>query len=339
MANKITFQKNKKFDVICIGRILVDLNPLDYYRTLSQSMTYKKYIGGSPANIATGLVRLGKRVGFIGCVSDDQFGDFAYDFFGENGIDTSHVYRTKNGENMSLTFTEILSETESNLLMYRNSAADLSLTTEMIDESYIKEAKILVASGTALSQSPSREATLKAVQLAKKNNVFVVFDIDERNYLWRNTDERSLYYSYAANFADLIIGSREEFDLMDSLLYPRSDDRETSARWLGKGAQIVIIKHGKEGSTAFMNEGSYKIKPFPVKAFKSTGGGDGYVSAFIYGLLEGMDITKCLEYGSASASILVSSHGCSAYMPYMDEIKNFIIREKEEYGEMIARSQ
>ena len=133
------------------------------------------------------------------------------------------------------------------------------------------------------------------------------------------------------------MGSREEFDLTESISAPGRTDEETAAYWLSRGNSIVIIKHGKKGSTAHTAEGEYNIKPFPVKAFKSFGGGDGYGSAFIYGLLEGLDIVDCLELGSASASMLVAAHGCSEFMPTIDELKKFIADEKKEFGEMVAR--
>ena len=72
----INFDKSRKLDVVPIGRIAIDFNPIDIHMPLSQSQTFKKYLGGSPANIAVGLTRLGKKVGFIGKVSKDQFGDF-----------------------------------------------------------------------------------------------------------------------------------------------------------------------------------------------------------------------------------------------------------------------
>ena len=74
-----------------------------------------------------------------------------------------------------------------------------------------------------------------------------------------------------------------------------------------------------------------------MKALKSFGGGDGYGSAFLYGLLNGWEIIDCLEFGSASASMLVASHGCSADMPTPDEVRAFIAKSKAQYGEMIAR--
>lgn len=335
----IEFDKSKKYDLILVGRVAVDLNPVDYYCPLNESTTFKRYLGGSPANIAVGLARLGKKCGFFARVSDDQLGTFVTDYFEKEGIDTSHIVRCKNGEKIGLTFTEIKSATESSIVMYRNEAADLKLECEDIDEEYIKEGAAILISGTALAESPSREAALKAVMLAKKNNIPVIFDIDYRAYNWKNTDEISIYYSAVAKQADIILGSREEYDLTEKLINPGMSDTETAAYWHSQNAKIVIIKHGKEGSTAYTNDGqSYSIKPFPIKLLKSFGGGDGYASSFLYGLFEGFEIIDALEFGSASASLLVASHACSQDMPTVEQVKEFIAAEKAEYGEMIARS-
>ncbi len=335
----IKFQKDRKFEIVPIGRVAIDFNPIDINRPLSESKTFKKYLGGSPANIAVGLSRLGKKVGFIGKVSKDQFGKFVVDYFNNEGIDTSQIKYAENGESLGLTFTEIASPTESSILMYRNGIADLELDVNEIDEEYIKNTKAIVISGTALAKSPSREAALKALELAKKNDTIVIFDVDYREYNWKNKDEIAIYYSIVGKQSDIVMGSREEFDLMESLIVKeKSTDEESAKRWLGFGNKIVVIKHGKEGSTAYTNDGkSYKIKPFPVKLLKSFGGGDAYASAFIYGILEEWDIMDALEFGSASAAMLVASHSCSEDMPTVKEINEFIKEKKEQYGEMIAR--
>ena len=334
----IEFDNNKEFDLILLGRVAVDLNPVDYYCPLNESTTFKRYLGGSPANIAVGLARLGKKCGFFARVSDDQLGTFVTDYFDNEGIDTSHIKRCQNGEKIGLTFTEIKSETESSIVMYRNEAADLKLDVEDIDEDYINKAKAVLISGTALAESPSREAALKAVALAKKNGVPIIFDIDYRAYNWKNSDEIAIYYSSVAREADIILGSREEYDLTEKFIKVGMTDKETAAYWHSQNAKIVIIKHGKEGSTAYTNDGeSYSIKPFPVKLLKSFGGGDGYASAFLYGIFEGWEIIDALEFGSASAAMLVASHACSQDMPSVDAVKKFIADEKAEYGEMIAR--
>lgn len=334
----IEFDETRKLDLVPIGRVAIDFNPLDYFKPLSESTDFRKYVGGSPANIAVGLARLGKKVGFIGKVSDDQFGDYVTNFFEKEGIDVSHIFRATGGEKLGLTFTEILSKDESSILMYRDGIADLMLNVDEIDEEYIASTKAILISGSALSQSPSREACLKAMYLAKKVNTRVIFDVDYRPYNWKNKDEIAVYYSIVASNSDMIMGSREEFDLTEAISAPGRTDAESAKDWISKGNKIVIIKHGKQGSTAYTADGnSYSIKPFPVKAFKSFGGGDGYGSSFIYGLLSGWDIMDCLEMGSASASMLVAAHGCSLFMPTLKEVKDFIAKEKAEFGEMVAR--
>ncbi|MCS5421980.1 MULTISPECIES: 5-dehydro-2-deoxygluconokinase [Psychrilyobacter] len=334
----LKFDQNRPMDIIPIGRVAIDFNPTDIHKPLEESKNFNKYVGGSPANIAVGLSRLGKKVGFIGKVSDDSFGKFVTNYFEENNIDTTEVATCKNGESLGLTFTEIKSPTESSILMYRNGIADLMLESSEVSEEYIKNAKAIVVSGTALSASPSREACFTAVEYAKKHGTIVIFDVDYRSYTWKSKEEVAIYYSLIGRLSDLIIGSKEEFELMEGIAnFEDKSDIAIANRWLAYENKIVVIKHGKEGSVAYTENSSYKIKPFPVKLLKSFGGGDAYASAFIYGLMEGWDIIDALEFGSASAAMLVASHSCSEDMPTADEIQNFIDLKKAEFGEMVAR--
>ena len=150
----IEFDNSKQYDLILLGRVAVDLNPVDYYCPLNESTTFKRYLGGSPANIAVGLARLGKKCGFFARVSDDQLGKFVTDYFEKEGIDTSHIVKCENGEKIGLTFTEIKSETESSIVMYRNMAADLKLDVCDIDEEYIKKGKALLITIRRLPRKP-----------------------------------------------------------------------------------------------------------------------------------------------------------------------------------------
>ena len=328
-----------------LGRIAIDFNPAysddvrEEFKPLKDVQYFEKYVGGSPANIAVGVTHHGLKAGFIGKVSDDQFGDFVCEYFEREGIDTSHVTRCTNGEKLGLTFTEMLSPSESHILMYRNCIADLQLSVDDVDAEYIASAKALLVSGTALAESPSREAALKAVLLARQAGTPVILDIDYRAYNWKNADEISIYYSAVARQADIIMGSREEFDLTERLVRPGMTDEQSAAHWQGCCAKIVVIKHGMQGSTAYVEGGeSYSIKPFPVTARKGFGGGDGYGSGFLYGLFQGWDLQRCLEFGSAEASMMVRANNCSDALPGPEEVQAFIDAEKAEFGEMVARA-
>ena len=207
----VEFDQTRPMDLILLGRVAIDFNPAyndqvkEEFKPLKDVHTFEKFVGGSPANIAVGVTRHGLKAGFLGKVSDDQFGDYVTEYFDKQGIDTSHITRCTNGEKLGLTFTEMLSEKESHILMYRNCIADLQLHVDDIDEDYIKQSKAILISGTALAESPSREAAIKAVMLAKKNDTKVIFDVDYREYNWKNSDEISIYYSIVAKEADIII--------------------------------------------------------------------------------------------------------------------------------------
>ena len=116
----ITFDETRPMDLVLLGRIAVDFNPVDYFHPLEECTTFKKYVGGSPANIAVGVRRHGLTTGFFARVSDDQLGDFVPHYFEKEGIDTSRIRRCEHGEKIGLTFTEILSPEQSRILMYRN---------------------------------------------------------------------------------------------------------------------------------------------------------------------------------------------------------------------------
>jgi len=341
----IEFDLERRLDLILLGRVAIDFNPAynervkEEFKPLRKVHMFEKFVGGSPANIAVGVTRHGLKAGFIGKVSDDQFGEYVVEYFDEQGIDTSQITKCTNGEKLGLTFTEMLSPSESGILMYRNSIADLQLSVEDINEEYIKSAKAILISGTALSQSPSREAAIKAVMMARKNNTKIIFDIDYREYNWENDDEISVYYSMVAKESDIIMGSREEFDLTEKLIEPGLSDQESAELWHGNNAKIVVIKHGMKGSTAYtIDKQEFSIKPFPVNARKGFGGGDGYASGFLYGLYQGWDIIDCLEFGSAEASMMVKSNNCSDSLPGPEAVLEFIKEEKELYGVMVART-
>ena len=333
----VQFDSSKPLDIIPVGRVAIDFNPTDYNRPLSVSANFNKYLGGSPANIAVGMARLGRKVGFLGKVSDDQFGDFVTDYFVNEGIDVSHITRCQNGEKLGLTFTEMLSPTQSSILMYREGAADLMLHPDDVDEEYIASCKALLISGTALCTSPTREASLKALAYAKKNGVTVIFDADYRAYTWKNKDEIAIYTSMVAEKSDLILGSREEFDLMEKLLGLDGTDAASAAYWMAKGVDTLVIKHGKQGSFAYSkNDGNWSVKPFPVDALKGFGGGDGYASSFLHGLMMGKSLDEALEMGSASAAMLVASHACSRDMPSQDALFAFIKEKKAQCGNVVT---
>lgn len=328
--NNLTIDSNKPFDFIALGRLCIDLNANEINRPMEETVTFTKYVGGSPANIAIGMSRLGMKAGFIGRVANDQMGRFIVNYLNKNQIDTSNVITDLSGSVTGLAFTEIKSPTDCSILMYRDNVADLKLAPQDVNEEYIKNAKALLISGTALAKSPSREAVFLALDYARKHGTVVFFDIDYRPYTWTSPEETATYYNLAAEKCDVIVGTREEFDMMECFEHnPDKDDYYTAKKWFDYHAKIVVIKHGKEGSIAYTKEGeSFKGTTFPANVIKTFGAGDSYAAGFIYGLMNGWEISKAMEYGAAAASIVISSHSCSDAMPTAEQVDQYIERCK-----------
>ncbi|MEG6532577.1 5-dehydro-2-deoxygluconokinase [Caldifermentibacillus hisashii] len=324
---KIDFNTNREFDLIAIGRACIDLNAVEYNRPMEETMTFRKYVGGSPANIAIGTAKLGLKSGFIGKLADDQHGRYIKQYMADVGVDTSNMVFDTEGRKTGLAFTEILSPTECSILMYRDEVADLYLDPSEVSEDYIKRAKMLLVSGTALAKSPSREAVLKAIKLAKKNDVKVVFELDYRGYTWTSAEETSIYYSLVAELSDVVIGTRDEFDVLENVEAGKNED---TINYLFKHSpELIVIKHGVDGSYAYTKDGqTFEGKAYKTQVLKTFGAGDSYASAFIYALVNGKDITTALKYAAASASIVVSRHSSSDAMPTVAEIEQ-LIAERE----------
>ncbi|MGL4483318.1 MAG: 5-dehydro-2-deoxygluconokinase [Anaerovoracaceae bacterium] len=332
----ISKNSNKDLDVICIGRAGIDLHAGEINRPMEETMTFIKNVGGSPANIAVGSNQLGLKVGFIGKVSDDQHGRFIFNEFARRGINTEGVVTDKEGKKSGLAFTEVKSPTDCGILMYRDDVADLNLAIEDIDEDYIKRAKILMVSGTALAQSPSREAVFLAVEYAGKNDTAVFFDIDYRPYTWKSEEETGIYYALMAEKSNVIIGTREEFDTVEKLRIPKEqnsektedekkEDEKTAEEWLSHSAEIVFIKHGKEGGKVYRKSGEIvEAAVYPVVPVKTMGAGDAFASGLLYGFINEIGIYEATKVGAAAAAIVVSENSCAEAMPTIEEVNNFI---------------
>ncbi|MFT2109568.1 5-dehydro-2-deoxygluconokinase [Marinomonas sp. 2405UD68-3] len=327
--SSLSIPVNRALDVICLGRAGVDLYAHEENVDMEDVSGFDKHVGGSPANIAVALSKLGAKVGLISCVSDDSLGRYVCSYLKSLDVDLTGMKIDDTGSRTSLAITEMKAD-DCEVVIYRNNAADLSLSIEQIDKSYIAQAKMLLVSGTALSTSPSREAALSAIRYARETDTVVVLDVDYRAYSWRSPEDSSLYYQLAASLSDVVIGNREEFDVME-LLYKNineetaRDDDKTAAHYLQGATQVVIMKAGEYGSKVYTQDGKkFEQGIFPVDVKKPFGAGDSFAGALMFFLLQGAALEESVKMGAASAAINVSRKSCTDAMPTRQELADFI---------------
>ncbi len=308
-------------DAIVLGRVAIDLYANESGVTLKDVRTFTRFLGGSPANIAVGLARLGARVAFIGRVGRDPFGEFLREFMAAEGIDVSAL-RVDASYPTALAFAEMHPPDHFPLLMYRRPSADAQVSMDDIDAEWVGSSGLLIAAGTNLAESPSREATLHALSLRAAQGRRNVFDVDFRPAAWASLKGAALYARIAVSLSDVVLANEQEL----SLLTDDSDPLRSTARLLEWGPRVVVAKRGARGVLVRSREaGVFDVPALPVPVVNTLGAGDGFAAGFCYGVLNDWPLPEAARLGVTVGAIVSSRFSCSEAMPTLDEAQRFLL--------------
>ncbi len=305
---------------LIIGRAGMDFYADPPGTLLEEATRFTTALGGSSANIAAGLTRLGCKAALLTRVSDDAVGRFCLNQLDHYGINRRFV-RTVGGEaRNSLAVVETrLENTQS--VIYRNNAADFAMCAEDVRDLPYDEFSALVTTGTVLAAEPSRSATFDAFKRARDAGLPLIFDVDYRPYSWASAEEASEVYSRAAALCDVIIGNDVEFGFMAG----QGKDGLAKARDLVReGAGIVVYKMGELGAITITKDSETRTGIFATEALKPTGAGDSFMAGFLAALAQDRPLTEAVMRGSAAAAMVVARVGCAPAMPTQDELDQFI---------------
>jgi len=314
-----TLQKIQENNFLVIGRAGVDIYPDPPGTKTELASKFVTHLGGSSANIAVALTKLGGRCKLLTSVSDDALGRFVLNQLKNYNVDTTLVKSTKGEARISFAIVESRIEDHQSII-YRHGAADLQMNKRSIEKVDFTNFSCLIFTGTCLAAEPSRSAVFLAIEKAKYANIPIILDIDYRPYTWVSSEEASEVYLKAAKLSNILIGNDDEFGIL-SIDYNKG---LYMAKELSKVVSIVIYKKGENGSITFFDNKEIAKGIFQVKPLKPTGAGDAFMGAFIGSLLNNKTIEDSIEYGSASAAIVVTKVGCAPAMPLQNEIEDFI---------------
>ena len=303
------------FDVLTIGRVGIDLYPLQSNVSLDKVEAFKKGIGGSPTNVAIAAARHGLRAAVITRTGIDPFGQFIKDELIRLGVSDEFVVGVK-GLNTPVVFAEIFPPDNFPLYYYREPIApDLIIEPQELDLEAIKRAKIYWSTLTGLSEEPSRSAH-HAAWNARAAGALTVLDLDYRPTLWESPDAASAQISKALEKVSIVIGNLEECKLATS----ESDPDRVANAFLDKGAEIAVVKMGPKGVLAKSHNETVIKLPHPIKVLNGLGAGDSFGGAFCYGLLEGWDLDQVITFANMAGAINASRSDCSTAMPTTQEV-------------------
>ncbi|WP_421547107.1 bifunctional 5-dehydro-2-deoxygluconokinase/5-dehydro-2-deoxyphosphogluconate aldolase [Pseudomonas sp. QD4] len=328
------FASGRQLDLICLGRLGVDLYAQQVGARLEDVSSFAKYLGGSSANIAFGTARLGLKSAMLSRVGDDHMGRFLVESLAREGCDVSAI-KVDPQRLTAMVLLGLKDRETFPLVFYRENCADMALRAEDIDEAFIASSKALLITGTHFSTDGVYQASVRALDYAHKHQVQRVLDIDYRPVLWGLAGKADGETRFVADHQvsqhvqqilprfDLIVGTEEEF-----LIAGGSEDLLTALRTVRSlTAATLVLKLGPQGCTVIHGAIPARLEDgaiYPgvrVEVLNVLGAGDAFMSGFLSGWLADASDERCSQLANACGGLVVSRHACAPAMPTPVELE------------------
>ncbi|MFE9444401.1 5-dehydro-2-deoxygluconokinase [Streptomyces sp. NPDC006602] len=309
------------FEVLTIGRVGVDVYPLQTGVGLAEVTSFGKYLGGSPTNVAVAAARYGHSAAVITKTGRDPFGDFVRQALEGYGVDARFV-GTSDIAPTPVTFCEIFPPDDFPLYFYRlPKAPDLDIEAGELDLDAVRDARIFWVTGTGLSEEPSRSATLAALAHRAKAGA-TVFDLDWRPVFWNDpawadSGQARGLYAEALRHTTVAVGNLDECEVATGEREPYA----AAKALLAAGVELAVVKQGPKGVLAIARDGAaVEIPPVPVDVVNGLGAGDAFGGALCHGLLSGWDTRRTVTFANAAGAVVAGRLSCSDAMPTEAEV-------------------
>jgi 5-dehydro-2-deoxygluconokinase len=298
-----------------MGRIGVDVYPLQTGVSLREVSSFGKYLGGSPTNVAVAAARYGRSAAVITRTGHDPFGLFLHDALRSFGVDDRFVAPVP-GLPTPVTFCEIFPPDDFPLYFYRQpKAPDLEIHPDQLDFDAIRAAKVFWVTVTGLSQEPSRSATLAALEARAKTGI-TVLDLDYRPMFWSSREEARRCVQEALRHVTVAVGNRDEA----LTAIGTNDPREAAGALRAYGIELAVVKQGPKGVLADDGSEIIEVLPVPVDVVNGLGAGDAFGGALCHGLLAGWETPRIMRFCNAAGAIVAGRLACADAMPSEDEV-------------------
>ncbi|MBT2473444.1 5-dehydro-2-deoxygluconokinase [Microbacterium foliorum] len=309
----------KTFDVVALGRLGVDIYPLESGVGLEDVSTFGKYLGGSAANVAVAAARYGRAVQLVSRTGDDPFGRYLHRELTRLGVDDSAVAVDPDLKT-PITFCEIFPPDDFPLYFYREpKAPDLNITSDQLDAGAIRAAGVLWATVTGLSQEPSRQTHFDAWAMRGRAD-HTVLDLDYRPMFWADPSEATAQVGRALEHVTVAVGNREECEVAVG----ETEPLRAADALLERGVRLAIVKQGPKGVLAKTADETVEVPPHFVDVVNGLGAGDAFGGALCHGLLSGWGLEEILRFANVAGAIVASRLECSTAMPTVSEVQQLL---------------
>ena len=301
--------------VICVGEILADMiaQPSDGI------LTYGRYAGGAPFNVACGIARLGGDAGFYGRVGDDLIGDFLTEFAAGKGLAYCNVKKLPD-RNTTLAFVELDKDGDRHFCFYRKHTADYCFDEADIPQ-IADKANIVYIGSLALSEERGRRFMDKLIDAAKAAGKKICYDVNYRDDIFPDAESARKIYAKYIRQADIVKLSEEEVGLFSDK--GNMDDAVTE---LAGKDKLVFVTLGGKGSLYCLHGDIHRVGAIRVRPKDTTGAGDAYFA----GVLSVLDkegeqaVLKAAKTGSICGSLTTLGKGAIDAFPTRGEVDKFM---------------
>ena len=317
-------------EVLTVGRVGVDLYPLQSGVPLAEVTSFARFLGGTATNVAVGAARLGHASGVLTKVGEDAFGDFVRTAMRGFGVDPRYV-GTAAGLRTPIAFCALNPPEDPPLLFYRAPVApDLTLQSEDVPWAVISDVRLLWVTATGASREPSRSTQLEMLarrgRPAPGSGRVSVLDLDWRASFWNSVSQAREEYGRVLPFVNVAVGNRAEVEVAVGT----ADPERAAHRLLDLGVELVLVKKGAEGVLVATRDGMATVAPQLIQVVNGLGAGDAFGAALIHGLLSGWSPVRCAEYGNAAGAIVASRLSCADAMPTIGELDDFVAQTRSD---------
>ena len=320
----------KQFDVTALGELLIDFTE----NGLSNQGNYllEANPGGAVCNVLAMLTKLGKKTAYIGKGGDDFLGRHLKEVVETVGIDTRNLL-LDDQVHTTLAFVHTYPDGDRDFSFYRNPGADMNLRAEEVNEELIAQSKVFHFGSLSMTHPGVREATKKALRIAKEQGCLISYDPNLRPPLWNTLEEAKEQIAFGMTQCDIMKISDNEIQW-----FTGEEDFDAGIRILQETYHIplILLSMGRDGSRAYYRDLRVEAAPFLQKnTIETTGAGDTFCACVINYVLEhGLedlreeDLHEMLRYANAAASLITTRKGALRVMPQPEDVER-LLRENQ----------
>lgn len=292
----------RTIDILCAGELLVDFITAEFATTLDEAKLFQRIPGGSPANLAMNMARLGNKTMLVACVGNDDMGAVLRNHVARLGVDVSYLAQVDEPTTLILTTR---SAAVSNFQPYRG--ADAMLMIRQFPYGRFEEISIFHTTCFALSKSPAQRVIMEAADKAKRAGCQLSLDANYAEKIWPERRDAQRFVTELCRLGALVKISDVDWQRLyeDSTPTPEA----VTEHFLKMGAAEVCFTLGAEGCWIANGTEQHYLPARSVEIKDTTGAGDAFWSGYLTARLDGKTLRECAVAGRRMAELKIAHFG------------------------------